>query len=461
MKTNGLTKLIIFILFIVLFASFLFRDNEGDKNDGGAPPVSKTGAVGTKDSEENTVTTLIAKDEERKQEIDNLRAEIKRLTNQPNDSSTSQLSDDDKALLETKKNEVLKVQTEVDGKVDELNILLGRINKATDIAKNTINEMDGGSFNSNKNPLDNDYPIQGGNQDDNGFDWTYPLDQNIELENGEFKPEGWGTELQENSKTAEEDLAVQKIETQAVFTIPENSTLIGAKLASRIIAIIPKNGSVSNPMGFKVVVPAKILAANGFEIDGLKNAHLGGYAVGNYSLQCARGYITSFTFIFEDGRIAQVGNNLSSKGNDSVGSNTLAVLTDRAGTECVSGTRHSDAAYYIGTNILLGAASNGANALAQSQETVEQGTIGSSSSVTGDPGKFVLGESLSSGINQGTAHINQLWNSTTDIILVDIDSEVNIEVKQEIKIDYDKSQRKVVEDWSLTSDSTYMESFFQ
>lgn len=463
MKANGYVKVFGVLLIIVLLFAMLRSKSLPDNSSNGNPPLPSVTSVTSSDNGTATVTTLLSRDAEREQNVSNLSKEIADLKllmlekdGKGKDATPDADSEEIKSLKQqlAENNEVTKRQQ------SQIEELAGRFNKAGDLVSDVTEDMKDRNFFLPKNPLkdSNGYEIQS----DGEPVWTYPIDQPTAVEDGVFTAKNWLKDAKEGIKDSNlvTDIKDNNVPSP-VYTIPENSHLIGSKLASRIIAKIPKGGAVNNPMGFTAVIPAKILAANGFVIDQLKEALVGGYAVGDFSLSCARGYVTSFTFIFEDGRIAQVGSNMGNTGEEAVGGNTLAVLTDTAGTECVSGTLHTNAPEFITTNVLLGAAGAGASAMAGAQTTTQQGNDSTNTSVTGDTGKYIAGQAGVSGVNQATSYINEIWKDTTDVVVVDISAKINITVKQAIAIDYNPNGRKVVHDWSLSDESSRMEAFWK
>lgn len=462
MKANGFVKIFGTFLVIVLLFAMLRSKSLPEDQQKGTPPLPSVTNVTSSDNDTATVTTLLSRDAEREQNVSNLSKEIAALkqlmiekdsaAKEPTSAENEEISALRKQLAENK-DIAVRQQSEIEK-------LAAKLNQAGELVANTTEDMKDRNFFKPKNPLKNSegYEIQS----DSEPVWTYPIDQPTVVEDGVFTAKNWLKDAKDGIKdsTLVKDIKEENVP-KPVYTIPENTHLVGTKLASRIIAKIPKSGTVNNPMGFTAVVPEKILAANGFVIDGLKEALVGGYAVGDFSLRCARGYVTSFTFIFEDGRIAQVGSNMANTGQEAVGSNTLAVLTDTAGTECVAGTLHTNAPEFITTNVLLGAAGAGAAAMAGAQTTTQQGNDSANTSVTGDTGKYIAGQAGVSGVNQAAGYINEIWKDTTDVVVVDISEKVNITVKQPIAIDYNPLGRKVVHDWSLTDENHSMEAFWK
>lgn len=473
-KTNPLIKYGVFALALLIIV-YLYTSSSGDGEK--APPPPKTpGSVGTSDSAQATLQTLIVKEQERVKQLNNLEGtdnelkgrlaqleeEVKNKSTQANPNQSEHVTQLELKIKELEKrlNNKEKVEKVADGLSEGIND-----------TKQIFKDMEGRDFSvpgGKKNPL-NDYDIGQsalGTQTTTSVGavtWVNPIDQQMDVDKGVFIAKEWtedaGSSVRDSVGLAANG-AKKELEPKAVFTIPENTSMIGAKLASRIIALIPKGGSVS-PMGFKIKLPADVLAANGFQIPELAEAFVGGYAVGNFSLSCARGYVTSFTFVFSDGRISQVGSNLANSGQEAVTDQTLAVLTDIAGTECVTGTFLSDAEEFIGTNMLLGAAAGAASAYSGAQQTVRDGADSSSSAVTGSVGKYVGGLALQQGVNQGAEMINELWAESWSAVVVDIGTKINLEVKKEIRVDYDPVGRKIRHDFTLPSGNEEVRNYWQ
>lgn len=483
MKNNPFTKWIILFVAIVLIVLLIKGNSGGDGEGEGAPAPKVTNSgpqqIGLQDSAQTTLTTLVQKDSERKKEVDNINSKLDQL------QATMVNGVQGSGMAPEEKQELLKKFAELQQEIKtvkansgnaQVEALTKKVNTALDDFGKKIDANKGATFvGKPKNPLNSSYEIGGlsGVQDINvnGQEtvWINPIDTKVTYDkDGKFVPNSWAEKptstVQEKSEFSDTvDRVVNKVATksgikpeeeegQPVFTIPENTTIVGARLASRIIAMVPKGGAVSNPKGFKLIMPKKILAANGFDIPGVEQAFIGGYAVGQYSLECANGYITSMTFVFEDGHIAQIGTNMSNAGGqDAISAQTLGVITDLAGTECVAGKYLSDTPQFIASTSALSALSVGASAYSAAQTTTQSSSSGDSvnSSVTGNAGKYMAGEGVSGAVNQINNHISELWNSTYDTVLVDIDTPVNIEIKKQININYNPNSRKVSYDFSI------------
>lgn len=432
------------------------------------PPAQSTSAISSSDNVDATLQTFVQKDAARTREIQLLKDSNYQLSTQIQDILAKGAQQPPNTNTDSIRQDMQAQQLEMRSELDKL---AKQLNDAVEQAKNGAAQVKGQKLSDMKNPLDRsksrltEYEIDGERQSDT-IVWVDPIDAPQAYVDGVFQATQWVENKASSAKSAVSgavDKSREQLEVKPVLTIPENTTIVGAKLASRIVALVPKNGAVNSPMGFKLVIPAKVMAANGFDIPELAYANVGGYAIGNYSLSCARGYITSLTYVFEDGRIAQVGSNQAAAGGDgkNVGADALAVLTDTAGTECVSGDFKTDAPEFLTTSTILGAATGAASAYAGAQQTVTKGNTGTETDVTGSVGKYVAGQSAVSGLNQGSAYLNELWASSWDVVVVDIGTAVNIEVKKPISIDYDPKGRMVRHPFTLDERKTEMESYWR
>ena len=176
---------------------------------------------------------------------------------------------------------------------------------------------------------------------------------------------------------------------RAVYTVPKNATLVGARAFTALIGRVPVGAEarVTDPYFFKLLIGRDNLAANGHEIPELAYAVASGEAIGDWTLGCVSGDVTSMTFVFADGRIATVP---EAKDVSEGGSGTRAVrlggLSDDHGNPCVAGERITNAGAYLGQGaaaLALGAAAEG---LAAAQTSAYAGGIGGTTATVVDGG---------------------------------------------------------------------------
>lgn len=249
-----------------------------------------------------------------------------------------------------------------------------------------------------------------------------------------------------------------------VFTLPENSTLVGSRAMTALLGRVPIDGKVTDPYPFKVMIGKDNLTANGIELPDVQGAIISGTATGDWTLSCVRGSLTSITFVFTDGTVRtlpspdgqQQGGNQGGQGNQN--GNSIGWLSDDNGIPCISGDRKSNAATYLPTIGLLAAASSSGDALAQNQNTSQTNGLGGvTSTLTGDAGQAVLGKALSGGMRETVDWVKARYGQTFDAIYVPPGKTVAIHITRQLAIDYAEKGRKVKYDFSLAGNGTGMD----
>jgi hypothetical protein len=232
------------------------------------------------------------------------------------------------------------------------------------------------------------------------------------------------------------------------YTIPANSTSVHDKLMTALVGRIPIKGIVTDPYPFKIVISDNNLAANGLRIPHLLRMIVSGYCEGDLNLVSVRGWITSLTFVFDDGTISSTTSNDNDIGNFTK-SNSLGYLSDQYGNPFIRGKLITNAPTFLAGNVAMSAGVGAANAYAESQTTnsSSDGTI--TSAVTGSQNKFILGQSTSSAANE----VQQWWHDRTEqsfdaIYVAPTDEkknyvEIAVNFAKEIHIDYDPRGRKL------------------
>jgi len=229
------------------------------------------------------------------------------------------------------------------------------------------------------------------------------------------------------------------------YTIPDGATLIGSATMTAVIGRVPVNGMVNAPYPFKAIIGGENLAANGLSIPGISGAIVQGYSVGDMSLSCVKGYITTFTFIFPDGTISTTKvSNPSTAGSDIGFDSALGYLTTPNGTPCLAGNWHSTAPQYLSTMIALGALNQGGQAYATAQQTSTENPMGgATTALTGSIGKLMMGNAVQGGTQQVMDWYTAREKNSFDSVALISGQKVAINITQEIPINYDPNGRKI------------------
>jgi len=233
------------------------------------------------------------------------------------------------------------------------------------------------------------------------------------------------------------------------YTIPANGTSVRDKLMTALVGRIPVKGVVTDPYPFKVIISNDNLAASGLRIPHLAQMIVSGYCEGDLNLISVRGWVTSLTFVFQDGTISTTSSNDNDLGNFTK-ANSLGYLSDEFGNPFIRGKLITNAPTYLASNIGLGAAVGAANAYTQTQLTNNNSLFGNSSSmVTGSPAKFIFGHAATQAATDATAWWHDRIGESFDAIYVAPTDEKNQVIKiavnfaKEIHIDYDPQGRKI------------------
>ncbi|MHA6679664.1 TIGR03752 family integrating conjugative element protein [Enterobacter ludwigii] len=254
---------------------------------------------------------------------------------------------------------------------------------------------------------------------------------------------------------------------EPVYTLPENSTLVGSRAMTALLGRVPVDGKVTDPYPFKVMIGKDNLTANGIELPDVQGAIVSGTATGDWTLSCVRGAITSITFVFTDGTVRTLpspdgqGQNGSgaNQSNQSGNNSSIGWLSDDSGVPCISGTRKSNASTYLPTIAVLAAASAAGDGVTQNQNTSQtNGYGGVTSTLTGDAGQAVLGKALSGGTRETVDWVKARYGQTFDAIYVPPGQKVALHITRQLAIDYEEKGRKVkYDDFSLAGSSTGMD----
>lgn len=244
------------------------------------------------------------------------------------------------------------------------------------------------------------------------------------------------------------------------YTIPENATLTRGTLMTSLVGRVPIDGKVQDPMQFKLLIGRENLAANGQKVpDVIAGMVISGIAVGDMALSCSEGLIQSLTFVFDDGSIktvsmkndgASIGFGNGTGGTSGGGqtpsvsqSNKLAWISDEYGNPCITGKFVTNAPAYLTDTTLLNTASIAAQAMAISETTTRDSALGSSTSVTGNKNKFIMGQAASSSINEVSNWLMRRLNNSFDAVITPAGGRVVVHFEREIVLDKGPDSKKL------------------
>ncbi|EBU9918358.1 TIGR03752 family integrating conjugative element protein [Salmonella enterica subsp. enterica serovar Weybridge] len=237
-----------------------------------------------------------------------------------------------------------------------------------------------------------------------------------------------------------------------VYTLPENSTLVGSQAMTALLGRVPIDGTVIDPYPFKVLIGKENLTANGIELPDVEGAVVSGTATGDWVLSCVRGEVHSITFVFTDGTVRTVPQSAKSSdgSNGKSSGGSIGWLSDEHGIPCLSGDRKTNAATYLPTLFALSAAGAASDAMSESQTTTTTDGTSITSTLTGSAGQAALGKALSGGTNELAEWVKARYGQMFDAIYVPPGANVAVHITRQIPIDYEEKGRKVKYDFDIS-----------
>ncbi len=235
--------------------------------------------------------------------------------------------------------------------------------------------------------------------------------------------------------------------TEKVYTVPRNSVLTGASAVTGLIGRVPNGTTVSDPYPFKIILGARNLVANGWEIPDVQHAVVSGRAHGDWTLSCVRGGVDSMTFVFADGRVRTLPDpgtpeRVREDGKD------WAWLSDGSGHPCVPGRRVTNARRYLLQ--MMGAETLGAlgAAFAEAQTVRAQwrGPQGTASSAEVRPGQetdYAAGRAAVEVVREFTGYMRERLDREVDVVYVAPGTKVSVHLETELHVDYRFDGRRV------------------
>jgi len=228
------------------------------------------------------------------------------------------------------------------------------------------------------------------------------------------------------------------------YTIPRNATLFDNNTMTALLGVIPVEGSILDPIRFKLITGKTNMATNGLFIPGVRNIVWSGIAIGNREMACVRGELHSVTFTFEDGTIRTISTSKSTSATKKTGSKRiLGYISDRQGSPCLKGTLITNASDYLKDRMIASGVAATAEAYASTQRTtvVTDGVV--QSFFKGDKGDLIAGKALSGSLAELSQYMRERARNAVDLVYLQAGQEVVLHVEESIDIDYDPNGRKL------------------
>jgi len=465
LRSNTLLKILVpglLVIVLLILVRGLSSDNAG--TDSGTaetdPTLSLTDdelqALGIEgDTPRDTVATLVGHVQAMRRDLEQAQAETQALRDQ-NEQLMSRHQDVDGAIDEALRRERERLRQEIARSKPDSS-MLGTLQRQLDQLRRQVDGQ-----------RDDDLPIGlglegGGGPDGTSYSgpgsehaltWVEPLDaQEDERGRGETTfPTGFreaadelGEAARSTSSAVESRVTGRPDESsvEPVYTLPENSTLMGSVAMTALLGRVPIDGTVNDPYPFKVVIGRENLTANGVTLPEVESAIVSGTATGDWTLSCVRGQVNSMTFVFEDGTVRTLPAPDDVNSGDGSGRTTLGWLSDPRGLPCIPGDRKTNAQQFLLTSFILGAAEAGADAMAMNEVTTSVDSGGVVSGLTGDSGRYAASQALAGGVSDVRQWVQERFGQTFDAVYVPPGQPVAIHIERELPIDYETQGRRV------------------
>ena len=228
------------------------------------------------------------------------------------------------------------------------------------------------------------------------------------------------------------------------YTIPRNATLFSNTTLTALLGVVPnEEGSVLDPIRFKLITGPQNLASNGHLIPGIRDIVWSGISIGNREMSCVRGEVHSVTFTFDDGRIYTQS---STRDGDTKTTNIrkiLGYISDTRGKPCLTGQLITNAQDYLNDRMIAAGVGATADSFAQTQETTTLSEGVSQTFFSGDRGEFIAASTLSGSLKELTDYLRDRQRNAIDLVYLDGGQDVVLHVEDEITIDYLTKGRKL------------------
>ena len=246
----------------------------------------------------------------------------------------------------------------------------------------------------------------------------------------------------EESLTSNQRNAKNKLDDEGgripFYTIPRNATLFSNTTLTALLGIVPNaEGSVLDPIRFKLITGPENLASNGHFIPGIRDIVWSGIAIGNREMSCVRGEVHSVTFTFDDGRVYTQSSTRDGSTKTTDIRKILGYISDTRGKPCLTGELITNAEDYLKDRMIAGGVGATADSFAQTQETTTVTDGVTQSFFTGDQGSYIAAATLSGSLKELTDYLRDRQRNAIDLVYLDGGKDVVLHIEDEITIDED------------------------
>ena len=443
-KTNPLLKYIVGGILLILVIAVLKSGDNNAQTDHTEQVVStglKEYDIQDGDTTKDTISTLVAQVKTLKDDTEKLIKENNRLKNENRNTNEKIKQEVNKAAQQQ-----IEVQTQrLSQQNNTNNAYLDQLSHKIEMLQNKLYAQ--------QSELANQGDIPAGLGFDEGYEnstngWVLPIDMPPADQEGKYELSGINTgSMFDDLPDAKE--IIKEVKPIPVYTVPENSTLLGSTAMTGMVGRIPIGGKITDPYPFKIIVGSDDLATNGHTIPGLSGMVFSGVATGDLMLSCISAKLYSVTYTFEDGTVRTIreesGAGVSFENAEGTNRRGLGWLSDEWGNPCIKGELITNAPAYLATIFALDAASGYASAYAENEVTT---TVSPESGVTtqqltGDPYKKAGGDAIASGVDGVSDWVKARQKDSFDAIFVPSGTKVSVHIDTALEIDYEPNGRKI------------------
>lgn len=253
------------------------------------------------------------------------------------------------------------------------------------------------------------------------------------------------------------------------YTIPAGSDFSKVTLLSALIGEVPVEGKLMQPLfPFSALITrGDLMTANGMHLpDEIIGMKVSGYSIGVGSfldnISCARAYVTSALFVFDDGHFVTVGQEQMKSSAEMINNDSIGYLTTQYGNPCIKGQYITNAPQVLTSFMAAGGIQGAGNALSKWQMTYQAEGGDAIATPTGQLGHFAAGGALNEGSQKITDWLEKRIQGSFDMVFVPaslkvqkqfIPNHLSLHFNQTIAIDKEHHGR--VLDYGHTNEKHY------
>lgn len=228
--------------------------------------------------------------------------------------------------------------------------------------------------------------------------------------------------------------SVEEPDDEPYVTIPPDSWMFDAVALTALVGRVPRDGISMASWDFNLVLGRDISIANGHNLPEIEDARASGIAVGQRAERCIRGYVTSLTFVFADGRVFHTTGGIE---------DPIAMIGDEYGNPCVPGTYFGNTKQLLAAHGTVSGIQSIARSIEQRQQTIDSTATSQSLRLTGSGGQAALGAFGVGSTNRLGELIAEEAESFYPFVYAPPGETVSLRFSRSVDVDYSHNNRRV------------------